>query len=96
MCVNRFRMAHHGLSHRCPLRNLQAIRSDNPVIFFEHVLLYNVKGVPKGRDHVQCLEKAELVREGTDCVIFTYSRMRYVVMQVCQACNPLPICDSRG
>jgi pyruvate dehydrogenase E1 component beta subunit len=61
----------------------QAIRSDNPVIFFEHVLLYNVKGVPKGKDHVQCLEKAELVREGTDCVIFTYSRMRYVVMQVC-------------
>jgi len=58
-----------------------AIRSDNPVIFFEHVLLYNVKGAAKGRDHYQCLEKAELVREGTDCVIFTYSRMRYVVMQ---------------
>jgi len=23
-----------------------AIRSDNPIIFFEHVLLYNVKGEP--------------------------------------------------
>jgi pyruvate dehydrogenase E1 component beta subunit len=23
-----------------------AIRSDNPIIFFEHVLLYNVKGAP--------------------------------------------------
>jgi len=30
---------------------------------------------------VQCLEKAEVVREGTDISIFTYSRMRYVVMQ---------------
>jgi pyruvate dehydrogenase E1 component beta subunit len=30
---------------------------------------------------VQCLEQAEVVREGTDISIFTYSRMRYVVMQ---------------
>ena len=34
-----------------------AIRSDNPIIFFEHVLLYNVKGEPKGRDHYQSLEQ---------------------------------------
>lgn len=33
------------------------------------------------KDEVQCLEKAEVVREGTDISIFTYSRMRYVVMQ---------------
>ncbi|KAI8475891.1 MAG: thiamine diphosphate-binding protein [Monoraphidium minutum] len=58
-----------------------AIRSDNPVIFFEHVLLYNVKGLTHDGDHCQSLEKAEMVREGTDVSIFTYSRMRYVVMQ---------------
>lgn len=58
-----------------------AIRSDNPIIFFEHVLLYNVKGEVEGPDYVQCLERAELVREGTDVTIFCYSRMRYVVMQ---------------
>jgi hypothetical protein len=71
-----------------------AIRSDNPVIFFEHVLLYNLKGPAGGKDDVACLEKAELVREGSDCVIFTYSRMRWTVMhavgalekEVCSAC----------
>ena len=58
-----------------------AIRSDNPVIFFEHVLLYNVKGATHEGDYCQSLERAEVVREGTDVSIFTYSRMRYVVMQ---------------
>jgi len=57
-----------------------AIRSDNPVVFFEHVLLYNVKGVTYD-DYLQPLEKAEMVREGTHCTILTYSRMRYVVEQ---------------
>ena len=32
-------------------------------------------------DYCQSLERAELVREGTDVTIFCYSRMRYVVMQ---------------
>ncbi|KAG2483814.1 hypothetical protein HYH03_017337 [Edaphochlamys debaryana] len=58
-----------------------AIRSDNPIIFFEHVLLYNIKGEAGDKDDVACLERAEVVREGTDVSIFTYSRMRYVVMQ---------------
>ncbi|PSC70927.1 pyruvate dehydrogenase E1 component subunit beta-chloroplastic-like [Micractinium conductrix] len=58
-----------------------AIRSDNPIIFFEHVLLYNVKGEVHAGDFCQSLERAEIVREGTDVTIFCYSRMRYVVMQ---------------
>lgn len=58
-----------------------AIRSDNPIIFFEHVLLYNLKGEVGGPDELQSLERAELVREGTDVTIFCYSRMRYVVLQ---------------
>ncbi|GAX75434.1 hypothetical protein CEUSTIGMA_g2878.t1 [Chlamydomonas eustigma] len=61
-----------------------AIRSENPIIFFEHVLLYNIKGDAGGPDVYQSLESAELVREGTDVSIFTYSRMRYVVMQAAQ------------
>ena len=62
-----------------------AIRSDNPIIFFEHVLLYNVKGETMPGDYCQPLEKAELVRSGTDVSIFCYSRMRYVVMQAVAA-----------
>jgi len=30
--------------HELSFVQLQAIRSDNPVVFFEHVLLYNQKG----------------------------------------------------
>jgi pyruvate/2-oxoglutarate/acetoin dehydrogenase E1 component len=51
------------------------------VMFFEHVLLYNLKGTVGGKVEVACLEKSELVREGKDCVIFTYSRMRWTVLQ---------------
>ena len=60
-----------------------AIRSDNPVLFFEHVLLYNVKGETK-EGYYQPLEKAEIAREGTDVVIFTYSRMRYTALQAAE------------
>lgn len=62
-----------------------AIRSANPVIFFEHVLLYNLKGDVGGVDEVASLERAEVVRTGSDCVIFTYSRMRWTVMQAVAA-----------
>lgn len=62
-----------------------AIRSENPVIFFEHVLLYNLKGEAGGKEDVACLEKAEVVREGRDLVVFTYSRMRWTVMQAVAA-----------
>ncbi len=51
------------------------------MIFFEHVLLYNVKGETHPDDYCQPLEKAGLVRSGKDITILCYSRMRYVVMQ---------------
>ena len=50
-----------------------AIRSDNPVIFFEHVLLYNVKGPVGDKDEVQELNRAEVVREGSDITLFGYN-----------------------
>jgi pyruvate dehydrogenase E1 component beta subunit len=57
-----------------------AIRDDNPVLFFEHVLLYNLKeDLPEG-EYICPLDKAEVVRSGKDVTILTYSRMRHHVM----------------
>ena len=54
-----------------------AIRDSNPVLFFEHVLLYNLKDDLPEEDYVLPLDKAEMVREGKDVTILTYSRMRH-------------------
>ena len=54
-----------------------AIRDNNPVLFFEHVLLYNLsEQIPVG-DYICALDRAEVVREGNDITILTYSRMRH-------------------
>lgn len=58
-----------------------AIRDNNPVVFFEHVLLYNLQqDLPKD-SYFLPLDKAEIVRSGRQVSIVTYSRMRYHVMQ---------------
>jgi pyruvate dehydrogenase E1 component beta subunit len=47
------------------------------VLFFEHVLLYNLsEDIPEG-DYICALDQAEVVREGKDVTILTYSRMRH-------------------
>lgn len=57
-----------------------AIRDDNPVLFFEHVLLYNLKeDLPKD-EYLVPLDRAEVVRPGQDVTLITYSRMRHHVM----------------
>ena len=58
-----------------------SIRSDNPVIFFEHVLLYNLKQYIPKDEFMICLEQAETIRYGKDVTILTYSRMRHHVLQ---------------
>ncbi|KAL0328356.1 UNVERIFIED_CONTAM: Pyruvate dehydrogenase E1 component subunit beta-2, chloroplastic [Sesamum calycinum] len=58
-----------------------AIRSENPVVLFEHVLLYNLKERIPDEEYVLSLEEAEMVRPGEHVTILTYSRMRYHVMQ---------------
>ena len=62
-----------------------AIRDDNPVLFFEHVLLYNLKENLPETEYLVPLHKAEIVRSGKDVTIVTYSRMRHHVMQAVPA-----------
>jgi pyruvate dehydrogenase E1 component beta subunit len=66
-----------------------AIRDDNPVLFFEHVLLYNLKeDLPEG-DYIVPLDKAEIVKTGKDVTILTYSRMRHHCTQALKKLNPM-------
>lgn len=58
-----------------------AIQDDNPVILFEHVLLYNLKEDLPEYEYTLPLDKAELVREGKHLTIITYSRMRHHVVE---------------
>jgi pyruvate dehydrogenase E1 component beta subunit len=61
-----------------------AIRDNNPVLFFEHVLLYNLsETIPEG-DYICALDQAEIVREGKDVTILTYSRMRHHCLKAVQ------------
>ena len=58
-----------------------AIRDNNPVVFFEHVLLYNLQEDLPDTCYLLPLDKAEIVRVGSQVTILTYSRMRYHVLQ---------------
>ncbi|NJK49396.1 alpha-ketoacid dehydrogenase subunit beta [Candidatus Gracilibacteria bacterium] len=58
-----------------------AIRDDNPVLFFEHVLLYNLKENLPDKEYIVPLNKSEIVRPGKDVTILTYSRMRHHCLQ---------------
>jgi pyruvate dehydrogenase E1 component beta subunit len=51
-----------------------AIRSDDPVVFMEHEVLYPEKGeIPDG-EHLVPFGKAEIKRPGADVTLITYSR----------------------
>jgi pyruvate dehydrogenase E1 component beta subunit len=51
-----------------------AIRSDDPVVFIEHEVLYHDRGdVPDG-EHLVPIGTAEVKRPGTDLTLITYSR----------------------
>ena len=61
-----------------------AIRSNDPVLFIEHKMLYGTKGeVPDG-DYVLPLGQAAIRREGKQITVASYSRMALRCNTVCQ------------
>ena len=50
-----------------------AIRDDNPVIFFEHKLLYRKSGPVPEEDYVLPLGQADVKRKGKDVTIVTWA-----------------------
>jgi len=57
-----------------------AIRDDNPVVYFEDRMLYNLRAaVPEG-DHAVPIGRADVKREGSDVTIIAVSRMVHVAL----------------
>ncbi len=66
---------------------LESIRDDNPVVFIEAKGLYNVKGeVPEG-EYTIPLGKADIVREGKDITIVSWSRMVHTSLLAAEELN---------
>jgi pyruvate dehydrogenase E1 component beta subunit len=61
-----------------------AIRDDNPVIFIESELLYNLKGEVPDEEYVIPLGVAEVKREGADATLIAYSRQLHLALDAAE------------
>lgn len=61
-----------------------SIRDDNPVIFFEHKLLYKIKGEVPGSEYTIPIGKADIKRTGKDVTIITYSLMTHRALEAAE------------
>lgn len=61
-----------------------AIREDNPVIFYEHKLLYKTTGEVPENEYVLPIGKADIKRKGTDLTIISYSMMVHKALQAAE------------
>ena len=62
-----------------------AIRSEDPVLYFEHKGLFPLKGpVPEG-EHIVPIGKAAVSREGSDVTLVSYSMMMHRVLEAADA-----------
>lgn len=61
-----------------------AVRDNNPVVVVEHKGLYNIKGPCPEGEYLVPIGKAEMVREGKDVTIVTWSLMRYKAIEAAE------------
>jgi acetoin:2,6-dichlorophenolindophenol oxidoreductase subunit beta len=61
-----------------------AIRDPDPVLFFEHKLLYNGKGEVPSEDYSVPLGEGRVLREGTDVTVVAYLHMAPRVVKVAE------------
>jgi pyruvate/2-oxoglutarate/acetoin dehydrogenase E1 component len=65
-----------------------SIRDDDPVIFCEHKLLYDIEGeVPPG-EHLVPLGKADVKREGDGVSVVTLGRMVHLALEAAESLEP--------
>jgi len=62
-----------------------AIRSDDPVLFVEHKMLYKTKGEVPDEDYTVPFGQAAIRRAGSDVTIVSYSKMSLVAMEAAEA-----------
>jgi pyruvate/2-oxoglutarate/acetoin dehydrogenase E1 component len=61
-----------------------AIRDDNPVLFFDHKLLYSIKGEVPAEEYLIPLGKAAIRRDGRDVTVIGYSYVLHKVLSVAE------------
>jgi len=63
---------------------VSAIRDDDPVIFCEHIQLYNMKGPVPEENYAIPLGKANVMRKGTDVTVVAFSRLALVALKAAE------------
>ncbi|MBC7189305.1 alpha-ketoacid dehydrogenase subunit beta, partial [Candidatus Aerophobetes bacterium] len=61
-----------------------AIRDDNPVMVFEHILLYQRKGPVPEEEYTIPIGKADIKRKGKDLTLISYSLMLHRCLSVAE------------
>ncbi|CRH01462.1 pyruvate dehydrogenase E1 component subunit beta, putative [Plasmodium relictum] len=68
-----------------------AIRDNNPVLFLEHVLLYNLEEEIPLLPYTLPIDKAEIVKKGKDLTILCYGITRHIALEAAKELHKINI-----